>query len=132
MLLNRYQDGNNLYYAGVRVDGSAVIKKKQNGTYYTLAFVPGIYPGAYDKSRNPNLLPSNKWIGIRCEIVNQSDGSVRIQLFIDKGWQGTWQLIAEAVDNGKAFGPAITHAGYGGIRTDFMDVMFENFRVRTF
>ncbi len=28
LLFNRYQDGNNLYYTGIRVDGTVVIKKK--------------------------------------------------------------------------------------------------------
>ncbi|HEX7586535.1 MAG TPA: hypothetical protein VF390_02800, partial [Patescibacteria group bacterium] len=37
LLFNRYLDGNNLYYIGLRVDGEAVIKKKIAGKYYTLA-----------------------------------------------------------------------------------------------
>ncbi len=127
LLFNRLQDNFNLYYAGVRVDGAAVIKKKIGGTYYTLAYMPGIYPGLYDHNTNPNLLPSNRWIGLRCEVVNRGSSSVSIKLYVDKGWTGEWMLVAEAVDNGIG-GPAFTRPGYGGIRTDFMDVVFENFR----
>ena len=131
LLFNRYQDGDNLYYAGVRVDGSAIIKKKINGTYYTMAEIKGVYPGTYDKESSPNLLPKNKWIGLRSEVRNLSNGSVEIRLYIDKGWQGKWSLAAQAVDDGKKYGgKAFTEEGYLGIRTDFMDVEFENFRAR--
>lgn len=130
LFFNRYVDGNNLYYTGIRVDGAAVIKKKYNGTYFTLAYVKGVYPGVYDRNSEPNLLPKNKWIGLRSELINQSDGSVLINLYLDKGWTGVWQLVATAVDNG-TLGKPITASGYAGIRTDFMDVTFENFRLRT-
>ena len=129
LLFNRYQDGNNLYYTGIRVDGSAVIKKKQNGIYYTMAEVKGVYPGNYDKTSSPNLLPKNKWIGLRSEVINLNNGSVEIRVYVDKGWQGKWKLVANAIDDGKKYGgTAITEPGYVGIRTDFMDVEFENFR----
>ncbi|PIR89292.1 MAG: hypothetical protein COU07_00110 [Candidatus Harrisonbacteria bacterium CG10_big_fil_rev_8_21_14_0_10_40_38] len=130
LLMNRYIDENNLYYTGIRVDGAAIIKKKQNGRYYTLAYIKGVYPGLYDRDTNPNLLPLNKWIGIRTEITNEGNNAVRIKVFIDKLWSGNWQLIAEAVDDGRTYGPAIRTGGFGGIRTDFMDVDFENFRFR--
>lgn len=129
LLFSRYQDSDNTYYAGIRVDGAAVIKKKQNGIYTTLAYVKGIYPGTYNRDSNPNLLPKNKWIGLRSETVNNPDGSVSIKLYLDKGWSGKWQLVAEAKDVGTVSGPPITTPGYGGIRTDFMDVTFENFRL---
>ena len=124
-----WQDGQSLYYTGVRVDGSAIIKKKLNGKYYTMAEIKGIYPGGYDRASNPNLLPKNKWIGLRSEVTNES-GKVRIKLFLDKGWTGEWQLVAEALDDGIKYGAPITNEGFGGIRTDFMDVEFENFRLR--
>src|SRR3990172_10201649 len=38
LLMSRYLDQNNLYYAGIRVDGAAVIKKKYLGKYYTMAY----------------------------------------------------------------------------------------------
>lgn len=129
LFFNRYQDGDNLYYTGIRVDGSAIIKKKSGGIYYTLASSEGIYPGIYDRDTSPSLLPQNKWIGLRSEVVNNADGSVSIRLFIDKGWSGRWTLIAEIVDRGEAGGIPITTPGRGGIRTDFMDIEFENYRM---
>src|ERR1051326_262521 len=61
LLFNRYQDGQTLYYTGVRVDGAAVIKKKLSGTYTTLAY-GGLFPGfgSYDRDAQPNLLPDRK------------------------------------------------------------------------
>lgn len=128
LLFNRYQDGDNLYYTGIRVDGSAIIKKKINGRYYTMAEIKNFYPGAYSRISNPNLLPKNKWIGVKSEVKNIPGGSVSVKLYADKGWTGVWQLVAQVVDDGTRYGSPITNYGYGGIRTDFMDVKFENFK----
>lgn len=129
LLFERYRDSNNLYYAGIRRDGAAVIKKKQNGIYYTLAFTNGIFPGVYDHDTNPNLLPINSWNGLMSEVTNQPDGSVNIKLFIDKNWNDSWRLVAQAVDNG-TFGQPIIQAGAAGIRTDFMDVEFDSYLIK--
>lgn len=126
LLFNRYQDSDNLYYTGVRVDGSAIIKKKQNGVYTTLAEVKNVFGTAYDSLTNPNLIPKNTWIGLRSQVVTNSDGSVTVKLFLDKGRTGSWKLVAQTTDKTKP----IIQAGYGGIRTDFMDVQFENFRFK--
>lgn len=123
-LFNRYLDGNNVYYTGVRVDGAAVIKKKKNGQYYTLAYIPKIYPGIYDRNTNPSLLPKSVWIGLQSELTNNLDGSINIKLYIDKGWRGIWTLVANINDTQNT----ITQAGYAGIRTDFMDVIFDNYK----
>lgn len=129
LLFNRYQDSDNLYYTGIRVDGSAIIKKKKNGIYYTLTEVKGVYPGTYDKNSSPNLIPKNKWVGLRSETINMGDGAVEIRLYVDKEWKGEWELVAKTLDDGKKYGgSAFTREGYTGIRTDFMDVEFENFR----
>lgn len=131
LLFNRYIDGANLYYTGVRVDGSAIIKKKIKGVYYTMAEVKNVFPGTYNKTSNPNLLPKNKWIGLRSEVVNGANGSVSINLYMDKDWSGVWKLVASAVDDGSKYGGgALIDSGFGGIRTDFMDVEFENYRFR--
>ncbi|MBX4210727.1 hypothetical protein KW783_02020 [Candidatus Parcubacteria bacterium] len=63
LFLERYQDSDNLYYAGIRVDGNAVIKKKVKGTYYTLGIFPA-FPGAYNRETTPSLLPTHKWVGV--------------------------------------------------------------------
>lgn len=126
-LMNRYEDQHNLYYTGIRVDGAAVIKKKYKGKYYTLAYAP-FFPGpSYDRDSNPSLLPKNIWIGLRSELTNNPDGTVRIVLYVDPG-PGGWVLAFDILDNGYEHGgPALTAPGYGGFRTDFMDVEFENY-----
>lgn len=129
---NRYADAFNLYYTGVRVDGYAVIKKKINGTYYTMAYKPFIAGGVYNRDTNPDMLPKNEWIGMRSEIRTLPDGSVSIKLYADKGKTGTWTLVAEAVDNGTSFGGAVhSLSGHVGIRTDFMDAEFDSYSVKT-
>jgi hypothetical protein len=127
-LLARYQNDNNYYYFGVRMDGGAVIKKKTNGQYYTLA-IKQFFPGKYDQSLNPNLLPKNQPIGLRSRILTNPDGSVSLQLYVDQNNTGSWKLAAEAVDDGSSGGKAITKAGKGGVLTDYMDVQFSKYQV---
>jgi hypothetical protein len=119
LLFEHYRDGDNLYYAGVRVDGAAVVKKKLHGTYHTLGIAP-IYPGAYDRNRNPNLLPVGRPVTIRTETQSNGDGSVEITLFVD----GNPTIH---VRDGNVGGPTIAEAGFAGIRTDFMDVDFASY-----
>lgn len=129
LLFNRYLDGNNLYYTGIRVDGTAVIKKKINGTYYTMAQQP-ILSGKYDRSANPNLLPKNTWLGLKSIIKDNPDGTVDIGLYTDLNNTGDWTLALKVTDDGKSYGgQTITDPGYAGIRTDFMDVEFENYGI---
>ena len=124
LLFSRYLDSANLYYVGVRVDGAAVIKKKINGTYYTIASVPYL-AGSYNRDTSPNLLPKSVWIGLRSETVTNLDSSVTIRLYVDEGRTGVWKLVLQGKDDGLQFGGgAITREGYTGIRTDFMDVSF--------
>lgn len=126
LLFNRYQDEFNLYYTGIRVDGQAVIKKKLNTEYSTLAIGP-LFHGIYDRDNNPNLIPTDTWVGIKTEVSNIENGQVKISLYTDIGKTGTWSLALETIDDGKKFGKAITNAGYGGIRTDFMDASFDDY-----
>ncbi len=128
LLMSRYQDNNNLYYAGVRVDGTAVIKRKREGEYITLA-QKKIFAGEYDRVSNPNLLPKNKWIGVRSDIKNYRD-TVVIYLYVDLDNNGHWLRVLEAVDiPSDTGGVPIYQGGFAGIRTDFMDVEFRDFRV---
>jgi len=128
LFFHRYQDGMNLYYAGVRVDGAAVIKKKIGGTYYTMAYRSGVYPGgAYSATTNPNLLPSGRWIGLRTVVENVAAGvSIRVELD-DPNLGAGWTPIVEAEDSGQYGGAPITAPGHAGIRTDFMDVEFDGY-----
>lgn len=129
LLFNRYLNGNNLYYTGIRVDGHAIIKKKINGRYYTMSEKP-FYSGVYNRDTNPNLIPENKWFALRSEIKTNTNGTVNIKVFIDKDKTGVWVLAAEATDDGKSYGGApILKDGYAGVRTDFMDVEFDDYRI---
>ncbi|HET8575066.1 MAG TPA: hypothetical protein VFM02_02740 [Candidatus Paceibacterota bacterium] len=127
-LFNRYQDQNNLYYTGIRADGYAAIKKKQNGQYYTLAYVP-VWTGKYDRTKNPSLIPVGQWMGLRSTVKNTPQG-VEIILYLDPHNDGHWQQIASALDNGKIGGSPLWDAGHDGIRTDFLDASFDNFIIQ--
>ena len=128
--LNRYKDANNLYYAGIRVDGLATIKKKINGNYYTISQAK-IFDGIYDIDKNPILLPQNKWIGLKSVAQNNPDGSVEIKLFIDRNGDNEWELALEGKDDGINYGgKPFYDSGHVGIRTDFMDVQFKNYSAK--
>jgi len=130
LFFHRYQNGDNLYYAGLRVDGNAVIKKKTKGVYYTMVYQPVFQEPKYDRENNPNLMPINTWVRIRSEIEDLDSKRVSVKLYMDKDGSGTWQLVVEAIDDGKSYGgKAILTEGYGGIRTDFMDVEFEDYKI---
>jgi hypothetical protein len=130
LFFNHYIDGDNLYYTGIRVDGSAVIKKKTNGKYYTMA-CENVFPDkGYNRDSNPNLLPLKSWIGLRSIVINESGETVRIKLFVNYGSSKKWRQVAEAVDDGGSYGgAAILKAGHAGIRTDFMDAQFDNYKI---
>jgi hypothetical protein len=129
LLMSRYTgDGQTLYYAGIRVDGTAVIKKKYHGTYYTMAQKP-VFSGAYTGTgAGANLLPHGEWIALRSDTRTNADGSVTVTLSMQLQG-GDWVELLSANDTGKNFGdtPPILGPGYMGIRTDFMDVRFEGF-----
>ena len=129
-LFNRYQDENNLYYTGLRVDGRVIIKKKVNGYYYTMANKVVLKGLDYNYESNPNLIPKNIWIGLKSETINNLNKSVKIRLMMDLGRQNRWQTVLEVEDDGRSFGgPAIRKEGNAGIRTDFMDVQFDDYRI---
>ncbi len=129
LLFNRYLDGNNLYYTGLRVDGAAVIKKKYKGKYYLMGYKK-ILKGKYDRQKNPNLIPTNQWIGIKSKVATISNNKTEIKLAIDIKGNGNWQEILRVIDDGKKFGgPTISQNGHAGIRTDFMDVQFDNYKI---
>lgn len=129
LFFNRYQDHNNLYYVGIRVDGAVTIKKKKKGTYYTLAHKQ-IFPGEYKRESNMTLLPQNTWIGMKSTVETLNDQTVLIKVFLDRTNNGNWELILETKDDGVTYGGApFLEAGRGGIRTDFMDVEFDNYQI---
>jgi hypothetical protein len=133
--MSRYgADGDNLYYAGLRHDGTAVIKKKQvdirTSDHYADALAqPKVFSGAYDRNAKPNLIPEGAWIGLRSAVTTDSRGSVTIRLWTDVGRTGTWRLVATATDEDAGGVKPISQAGLSGIRTDFMDVSFRDYRI---
>jgi hypothetical protein len=125
-VMTRYQDADNLYYAGLRQDGHAVIKKKVGGVYYTLGEVPHFQSHlTYNKYTNPNLIPGQSWMRLKVRTEAEDDG-MHITLFIDQGESGEWQEILSAVDTGTG-GKMHSDPGHVGIRTDYMDVAFDDF-----
>lgn len=128
-IMSRYQSEDTLYYAGLRVDGTAVIKKKYQGTYYTLAQLP-FTRGSYDRLKSPSLLPHNEWIGLRSETLTRENGSVSIDLYMRREHDPEWVHALSANDAGNFNNTQpITEEGAFGIRTDFMDVEFRDFRL---
>lgn len=125
LLFSRYVDSDNLYYMGVRVDGTAVIKKKQNGIYHTLAQTK-IFEGEYDRTNSPNLLPVDKWIGIASQVQDIQNG-VKLTLYIDTDENGNWKEVLSVNDEETP----IRARAFAGIRTDFMDVLFKDFVIAT-
>lgn len=130
LLFNRYVDSQNLYYLGMRVDGYAVIKKKINGKYFTIVMKPW-YPGAgsYNRTSQPNLLPLDTWVGLRSVVTTNADGSVQLKLYEDRSWKGAWREVFNVRDDGRTWGPVISQAGFGGMRTDFADVEFDQWKM---
>jgi hypothetical protein len=126
LLMSNYQDGANLYYAGIRMDGKAIIKKKYKGTYYTLA-TKSVFPGSYNKSSNPNLIPENTWMRLKTDSKVQPNGSVQLTLSLDRG-NGTYETLL-SVNDTKAQGGGVLTGGYAGIRTDYMDATFDNYKL---
>jgi hypothetical protein len=129
LLMSHYQDGNNLYYAGLRVDGTAVIKKKINGVYITLGSKK-YDTQSYDPQLNPIILPMNRWISEKFITQTTDDDSVRLKLFADLTGNGNWELLLDVKDTIASSGaPPIREEGNVGIRSDFMDVEFNNYKV---
>lgn len=130
LFFNRYADGNNLYYAGIRVDGYAVVKKKIDGTYYQMALEKVFDGPPYDLVKSPDILPKNVFMGLRTEVRNIAGGKVNVKVFMDIRGNGHWkQIISVDDEDGKYGGPVLRAADHAGIRTDFMDVEFKNYKI---
>ncbi len=130
LLMSRYLDGDNLYYAGIRVDGRAVIKKKYRGSYITLA-EKKIFPGEYVREKDVNLLPHKEWITLRMDTSTDAKGKVHISLSMQRGKNAKWEELLNVVDDGKKFNgtDALIGSYPVGVRTDFMDAEFDAFKI---
>lgn len=128
-LMSRYVDSDNLYYAGIRVDGMAVIKKKISGVYHTLAEVKVFAGDPYDRNINPSLLPKNQWVGIKVTVVNTDKNSVTIDLSLDKNNTGEWTPVLTALDISQSYDPLLLTKGRSGVRSDFMDIEIKDYKI---
>lgn len=124
-LVSRHKDTSNFYLAGLRVDGQASIRKKVAGVYTTLAVEPVFTSSVYDKDLEPNLIPQDKWTGLRSTLTTDVDGRVRIVLEGDLAGTGEWQVLAEAVDSGVL----VEDSAPTGLKSDFMDVIYTGYSV---
>lgn len=127
LFMSRYQDdGDTLYYAGIRVDGHAVIKRKYKGEYETLAeeAVFGI-DRMYDRDTEPQLLPEHLWVGIKTQTNTNTHGQPVLTLWLDPECHGHWDTVFSVVDTSDT--PVMT-SGNIGIRTDFMDVSVKEYK----
>ncbi len=115
-LMNRAKDSNNLYYAGIRIDGKAVIKKKIKGKYHTLA-IKKIF----------NSIPEDKWMGIKSQVEN-SNNEVQLKLSVTNDRGANWVEVLQVRDRGKN-GRVLSEEGRAGIRSDFMDVEFDDYNI---
>jgi hypothetical protein len=131
LLMSRYADENNLYYAGIRHDGLAVIKKKSKGSYYTLG-TARVWSGTYNRTSNPNLIPEGTWMRLRSDTDTQADGSTKVSLYLDQEDTGSWRKVLEVRDDaGGRDGAPLLGPARTGVRTDFMDVSFDDYIHRT-
>lgn len=94
-----------------RRDNTVVVKKKAQGTYYTLG------------AAVPYAVPFNSWQSVRASIIDEKEGSVTISIFIDD------VLVATVVDNGSTGGPAIRSAGCVGLRSESAEIDVAHFVV---
>ncbi|HCC04740.1 TPA: hypothetical protein DEP58_00360 [Patescibacteria group bacterium] len=130
-LMSRYVNSDTLYYAGIRMDGKAVIKKKYRGVYYTLAEAQLFTsPTPYDRVRFPNLIPTNTWYRMESQTITMSSGTVQIRLSFAYSLSEPLETILITTDTG-IFWPPITTKGHTGIRTDYADVLFDNYKITT-
>ena len=129
LIMFHAKDNANLYYAGLRVDGTAVIKKKTTGDYMTLGEVPVFAFAKYDKNSNPNLLPLDVWLGVQVKIKELPLKQEDITLSIDIGNSGMWVPMIHVIDTFQNNVPTLFEPSHAGLRTDFMEVQMKDFTI---
>ena len=127
LLFSDYEDSDNLYYSGLRIDGTAIIKRKCETRYETLLQAK-ILDGQYDKEISPNLLNSNHEYALKVITTHDENDNANIKLYIKLSPEPDWKLIGDATDTNSC--RPNTNSSVG-IRTDFMDVEFTKYSVKT-
>lgn len=129
LLFSRYVDDDNLYYAGLRHDGTAVAKRKREGEYVTLAR-RRVIAGRYDRIAHPNLLPVGRWFGLRLLTRTNGEGAVELRFDARDLTPGAeWTTVLETLDDGSKGSRPIDREGASGVRSDYMDVELDDFAV---
>jgi hypothetical protein len=123
-ILARYQSDQTYYLASIRADGYAVIKRKANGTYTTLAQAK-VFSGTYDPVTNYDLIPKNTWIGLKFDVEDVA-GATKLVLSTDVGQTGSWKQVASYTDTS---GSRITAAGPVGVQSDYADASLDSFTI---
>lgn len=102
-------------------------KKKLRGTYSTLKSNK-VYSGHYNIDFSPNLIPTNRRIGIKTKISTNVKGKIDITMYLDDPQLGEgWTQVLQ-VEDSEADSELILKKGYAGIRSDFMDVIFDDYQ----
>lgn len=131
----RYVDEKNYYSVGIGADGKVRIEKASDGEEADLLFPQRqLFPGKYDKTKNPDLIPTADF-GLKVEATNSDNGSVTISTFMDWG-DGTWAPLGAVVDS--ELNPLfpdpnpnyLFSRGHGGVISDHMNVSFKDYSIR--
>ena len=87
-----------------------------------------IFPGDYEREKDMSLVPQIEWLTLRTETTTNKKGVVTISLFMKRATETKWTLLLKGLDTGTNFdSPPLVGSHPLGIRTDFMDVEFDNF-----
>ncbi len=124
-LVVRYQDDNNYYFASIRTDGYLTLRKKVGGVYKTLASKK-VLAGSFNPTSAPDLIPTNKWIGLKVTVINSSTSMPTLTVYTDIGRTGTWRMELSATDDPAVYGQSIANAGLVGIKSDYSDMQFDD------
>ncbi len=104
------------YYARFRNDGKWDFEKewKHPGSYYR----SGSGVGRQDPLWGGNVLPVDKWIGMKYIVYNKDDATVHLEVYIDSTSgatpPGKWELVGSADDSGTDW----SGASYGAATID--------------
>ena len=131
----RYVDERNYYAVGIGADGKVKIKKVSDGEEANLLFPQRqIFPGKYDETKNPDLIPNTDF-GLKVQAINSDNGSVTISVSMDWGYD-EWSPVVTVIDS--PLSPLfpdpnpnyLFSRGHGGIISDYMNVSFRGYSIR--
>lgn len=119
----KYNSQDDLYYCGIRLDGDAVIKRKAGSVYSTLAQIKW-WPGEYDKTTHPCLIPVGVTIGLKT-IVKSINGVTSLTFFVTEPGTTRYIPVLTVSDNY----PALSGPGKIGFRGDFLSWQLDDISI---